>query len=115
MKSVCKSSIYLSVQSAYKVFCYFNVSPFDVKRFEDSFGPGSWGKGVPVLRIYMIDENLKETTKDLYINPFADNWFINLDKGGLSLHVKLLRKYGEKFAGIAYSNTVLTPSLKEDI
>src|SRR3712207_4425642 len=48
--------------------------------------------------------------KTIYIDIFADNWYINLDKSNINVFVKLGRILpNDKFVFIAISNTVITP------
>nr|WP_272509011.1 DUF4912 domain-containing protein [Clostridium ganghwense] len=105
-----KSSIILMVQSAYKVFCYYNISPLTVKNFEDIYGENAWENSKPVLKMYEVDEGIAKEIETIYLDAFANNWYINLNKDDMDVFVKLGRMLpDDKFVAISVSNTITTP------
>lgn len=104
------SRITLLVQNSHTVFCYFSVSPLLIKEFEDKNGEGSWKNSKPVLKVFEVDNGIASEIKTLYIDVFANNWFIKLDKSGVDVFVKLGRMLvNDSFIPFAVSNTVTTP------
>lgn len=105
-----KSSIVLLVQNSNNVFCYFNVSPVAIKEFEDAYGEKVWKNSKPVLKVYEVINGIVSELKTIYIDAFADNWYINLEKDGIDVFVKLGRVLNDdSFVALAVSNTVTTP------
>lgn len=105
-----KSSIVLLVQNANNVFCYFNVSAVEIKEFQDRYGENSWKNSKPVIKVYEVVNGIASEVKTIYINAFADNWFIHLDKDDMDVFVKLGRMLADDtFVAFAVSNTVTTP------
>ncbi|MCT8978142.1 DUF4912 domain-containing protein [Clostridium sp. CX1] len=105
-----KSKLILMVQSAKKVFCYFNVSPMTVKEFEDRYGENSWKNSKPVLKVYSVENGIPREIKTIFIDAFANNWYIDMDKGDLDIFIKMGRVLPDNtFAAFAVSNTVTTP------
>lgn len=105
-----KSSIVLMVQSAHVVFCYYNISPMTIKEFEDMYGEESWRSSKPILKVYEIEGGISKEIETIYLDVFADNWYINLYKSNMNVFVKLGRILpNDKFVSIAISNTVSTP------
>lgn len=107
-----KSSITLMEQSAHTVYCYYNISSKTIKEFEDVYGENSWKDSKPVLVVYKEEEGNREKIDYIYIDPFANNWFIKLKDSGIKIFVKLCRELkGTNIATIAISNSVI--SLKD--
>ncbi|MCD3351542.1 DUF4912 domain-containing protein [Clostridium botulinum D/C] len=105
-----KSSIVLMPQSTHVVFCYYNISSMTIKDFEDIYGEDSWKNSKPVLKVYEVDDGIAKEIETIYLDVFADNWYINLDKTNIHVFVKLGRILADdKFVSIAISNTVITP------
>lgn len=105
-----KSNLILMVQSARRVFCYFNVSPMTVKEFEDRYGENSWKNSKPVLKVYSVENGAAKEVKTIFIDAFANNWYIDVDSDDMDIFVKLGRVLPDNtFAAFAVSNTVTTP------
>lgn len=105
-----KSSIVLLVQNARNVFCYFSVSAVEIKEFQDRYGENSWKNSKPVIKVYEVVNGIASEVKMIYIDAFADNWFIHLDKDDMDVFLKLGRVLADDtFAAVAVSNTVTTP------
>lgn len=104
------SSIVLMVQSAYRVFCYYDISPLMVKKFEDMYGEHMWRNSKPVLKIFQVEQGIAKEIETIYLDAFANNWYINLNKDDIDIFVKIGRMLpDDRFIAIAFSNTVTTP------
>ncbi len=116
MLSKDKSTLVLMVQNGTRVFCYFNISPMMVKEFEDRYGENSWKNSKPVLKVYFVENGIAKEMQTIFIDTFASNWYINLDKDDVDVFVKLGRVLPDNtFAAFAVSNTVTTPRENESI
>lgn len=105
-----KSNIVLMIQSARRVFCYFNISPMTIKEFEDRYGENSWKNSKPAIKAYCVENGIAKEIKTIFIDEFVDNWYINMDRGDQDLFIKLGRILPDNtFAAFAVSNTVTTP------
>lgn len=105
-----KSILTLLVQNAYRVYCYFNISAMTIKEFEDMHGENSWKNSKPVIKVYEVICGEAKEIKTIYIDNLANNWFINLERDGMDIFVKLGRMLpNDNFAAFAVSNTVTTP------
>lgn len=105
-----KFALTLLVQNANTIFCYFNISPVITKIFQDRYGEGFWENSKPVLKVYDSTNNSSRELQTIYLDPLANNWYINLDRSGIDVFVELGRilPNGE-FVQILVSNTVTTP------
>ncbi|WP_045014896.1 DUF4912 domain-containing protein [Clostridium botulinum] len=104
------SYIVLMPKSTNVVFCYYNISSMTIKDFENIYGEDIWKNSKGVLKVYEVDHGINKEIKTIYIDIFADNWYINLDKFNINVFVKLGRILpNDKFVSIAISNTVITP------
>ncbi|MCY6482835.1 DUF4912 domain-containing protein [Clostridium aestuarii] len=104
------SSIVLMVQNAYRVFCYYDISPLTIKRFEDFYGEGAWENSKPVLKVFEICEGKEKERQTIFLDIFADNWYIDMEKDNMKVFIKLGRILSDyKFVSIAESNVVTTP------
>lgn len=105
-----KFALTLLVQNAKTIFCYFNISPVIIKIFQDRYGEDFWKNSKPVLKVYDSTNNSLRELKTINLDPLANNWFINLEKSGIDVFVKLGRILADgKFIPIFVSNTVTTP------
>lgn len=105
-----RSQVVLMVQSAYIVFCYYTISPITIKEFEDIYGEGSWRESKPGLKVLKVTESRTEELETIFLDPFADNWYINLKEDSIRVIVRLGRILEDKrFITIAESNEVITP------
>lgn len=109
-----KSMLVLLVQNCNNVFCYFNISPITVKQFEDKYGENSWRNSKPAIKVYEIVNGCSKEIKTILIDPFANNWYVHLDKDDMDVFVKLGRILpDDTYAPFAVSNTVTTPRSKQ--
>jgi len=114
MPQIDKPKIVLMVQSANTLFCYYNISPITLKEFTDKYGEGSLQNSKAALKVYSVDNGVEKELQTIFIDPFADNWYIHLDKGDIDVFVKLGRYLeNNTFVEFAVSNIVTTPRLGE--
>lgn len=110
LKSNEKTSLVLMVQNSHRIFCYYNISPMTVKEFEDRHGEKSWKNSKPVIKVYSVENGIAKNIKTIFIDPFADSWYIDVEKDDMDLFVKLGRVIPDNtFVAFAVSNTVTTP------
>lgn len=109
------SFIILMLQRPYVAFCYYNVAKSTIKKFENTYGEGSWENSKPLLKVYKIEEDGEKELQSLDLDKLADNWYICLNESNLDVLVKLgrLLPTGE-FVCIATSNSVTAPRNDED-
>lgn len=104
------SSIVLMVQNAYKAFCYYDISPLTVKKFEDMYGENMWRNSKPILKVFQVEQGIAKEIETIYLDAFANNWYINLNRDDMDIFVKLGRMLpDDRVVSIAFSNTVTTP------
>lgn len=109
-----KSMLVLLVQNSNNVFCYFNISPITVKQFEDKYGENTWRNSKPAIKVFEIVNGCSKEVKTIFIDPFANNWYVHLDKDDMDIFIKLGRVLpDDTFAAFAVSNTVTTPRSKQ--
>jgi hypothetical protein len=105
-----KSKLVLLVQNSHNIFCYFNISSLTVKEFEDRYGENSWNNSKPVLKVFKIDNGDALEVKSIYLDPFANNWYIYLQDAPMDVFLKYGRVLpNDNFAALVVSNTVTTP------
>lgn len=105
-----KSNLILMVQSSRKIFCYFNISPMVVKEFKDRYGENSWENSKPILKVYSVKNGIAIEIKTIFIDAFANNWYIDMDSDDMDVFIKLGRVLPDNtFVAFAVSNTVTTP------
>lgn len=109
-----KSKIVLMVQSARRVYCYFSVSPLFIKEFSDKHGEALWSSSKPVLKVYELQGDEEKEIESIFIDTFADNWYIDLNKDAIDILVKLKRLLPDNtYIDVATSNKVTTPRMVE--
>lgn len=101
--------ITLMVQSGYKIFCYFNVSPEYVEELKTEYGEENTRNYKRKIKVYNADTMTE--IKTIHIDPFADNWYINMEAGGIKILAELILilSNGYEFK-VARSNIVNTPN-----
>lgn len=105
-----KFALILLVQNSNTVFCYFNISPVIIKIFQDRYGEDFWKNSKPALKVYDTTNNTSREIKTIYLDPLANNWFINLDRSGIDVFAELGRILSNgEFIPILVSNVVTTP------
>ena len=105
-----KSSLILMVQSSRKLFCYFNISPMDVKEFKETYGENSWKDSKPAIKVCLVENGVAKEIKTILIDVFADNWYIDMERDDVDVFVELGRLLLDNtFYVFAVSNTITTP------
>ena len=93
--------ITLMIQSGYKLFCYFNISP----QFDES--TKSYKRKI---KVYNAD-SMREV-KTVELDPFADNWYIDMEVGGIKAIAELILVLDDGCeVRAATSNIVNTPNI----
>lgn len=81
-----------------------------IKSFEDKNGEGSWKNSKPILKVFEVNNGVPNEIKTIYLDSFANNWFINVDRCGIDAFVKLGRVLpDDTIVYLSVSNTVTTP------
>ncbi|KOA20180.1 hypothetical protein CLHOM_13790 [Clostridium homopropionicum DSM 5847] len=108
------SSVSLLVQGSYTIYCYFNISSKDVYKIKELYGEESWKKSKSMIIVYEFTNEKEIKIYEEHIDPFADNWFITLNRCNIQVLVKLCRKFENgTILPIATSNKVTTLTNKE--
>lgn len=109
-----KSKLVLLVQNSHNIFCYFDISSLTVKEFENHYGEDSWNNSIPALKVFRITNGEATELKTIYLDSFANNWYIHLDKDDMDLFLKYGRILpNDSFVPLVLSNTVTTPRAAE--
>lgn len=106
--------IVLLVQNAETIFTYFVVSPNTIMNFNISNGDYSYNNSSPVLKLYYKNGDTFTEGETVYINSFADSWYIHPHRQGIDAFVKLGRVLEDgKFVELARSNIISIPRNSE--
>ncbi|MBS3976258.1 MAG: DUF4912 domain-containing protein [Syntrophomonadaceae bacterium] len=104
------------VKDPYWIYAYWEVTDQTRQHFNKVYGDGMWEISTPLLRVYDLTESGAAVTldvpfTDLPINPFADNWYINVGQPNHTYCLDLGRLLPNGvFVTVLRSNTVTTPS-----
>jgi hypothetical protein len=104
------------VKDPYWIYAYWEVTDKTRQNFNKTYGDSMWELSTPLLRIYDLTESGAAVTldvpfNDLQINPFADNWYINVGQPNHTYCLDLGRLLPNgTFITVLRSNTVTTPS-----
>lgn len=105
-----KTYIVLLVKNVQKIFCYFNISNKSIEDFEKKYGSSSWGNALPLLKVYYIVNGTPALRDTIPLDPFANNWFIDMHEDDKDVYVEYGRVVsGGEFVSMAVSNMVTTP------
>ncbi len=105
-----KTYLVLMLQNSHKIFCYYNVSSMTVKKFKDKYGEVLWINSKPAIKVYSVENGITRDIKTIFIDPFSDSWYIDIEKDDMDIFVKLGRVISSnEFVEFAISNTVTTP------
>lgn len=99
-----KTIVRLLVQSPTRMYVYWEVSDDSIKMFESQNIDYSSSK--PILKIKNITMNY---SYDIPIDPFANNYYIEVKDPDCVYQVELGRKANDKFINIYTSNTAKIP------
>lgn len=110
MKGEEENSLVLMVQSSHKIFCYYSISPMNVKKFQDIYGEVLWKNSKLAIEVYFIENGLAKNIKTIPMESFMGSCYIDIKKEDVDIFVKfgvILPK--NKFVQLAVSNVVTTP------
>lgn len=109
-----ESFVVLMMQRPYTAFCYYNISNKDIQAIKKKYGKNSWEESKPVLKVYEVKDEEEKQIEYINLDPFADNWYINLKNDDLKIKVKIGRVVNEsEFIELATSNIINTPRAKQ--
>lgn len=97
--------IRLLVQSPTRMFVYWEVSDETVKLFSEKHT--SYSDCTPVLKITNITKNYSYT---IPVDPYANNYYIEVEDSGCDYKVELGRYSKSSFVNIFTSNQATVPS-----
>lgn len=95
----------LLVQSPKRMYAYWEVSNDKIKNFSEKFF--DYNNCIPVLRVINITKNY---FYEIEIDPYANNYYIDVEDENCNYRVELGRKFKNKFVDIYMSNQVTIPS-----
>lgn len=96
--------IRLLVQSPTRMFVYWEVSDDTVKMFSDK--SLNYSDCTPVLKITNITKNYSYT---IPVDPYANNYYIEVEDSGCDYKVELGRAIKDQFINIYTSNQATVP------
>ncbi|MDO7788475.1 DUF4912 domain-containing protein [Desulforamulus aquiferis] len=95
---------------------YWEISTTRQNEFTNLYGAEFWHSSKPIIRVYEVvgmPDSLEQTVqsfRELFLNPWADNWFIEVGKPDRKFYVEYGRLLPSgKYVPILRSNTVTTP------
>lgn len=109
-----KDKIVLQVRDPWWLYTYWELTPQTIQKLKDEL-EGRFHRAKFVLRVYDISHIIFSGENahrffDIYINDYADNWYIDTNGPGRSWCVDLgLRLSDDRFITIVRSNVVTTP------
>ncbi len=99
-----KTIVRLLVQSPTRIFVYWEVSPETVKLLETQ--KINYSESTPILKISNVTMGY---SYELKIDPFANNYYIEVKDADCEYQVELGRKFNNKFFSIYVSNPAKVP------
>ncbi len=99
-----KTVVRLLVQSPTRMFAFWEVSDESIKDFNSH--NARYSDSVPVLKIKNVTMNY---SYDMEIDPFTNNYYIEVKDPDCIYEVELGRKYKNRFINIYTSNDVKIP------
>lgn len=98
------------------LYVYWEVSQHKRHEFFHDYGETAWHTSQQVLRVYDIsgisktDDLTFNSYQEIVVDPFADNWFIEVGQAGRSFIVELGRRLADgRYIKLLSSNMVATP------
>lgn len=97
------------------LYAYWEVNNGKIKEFIHSYGEEAWQTSRQELRVYDITERAKDdpsgsSWREINLDPFADNWFVEVNQPERSFILELGRVLEDgRFVKLLTSNTVSTP------
>lgn len=108
--------IVLMPQSYKVIFCYYGIDEITINKFKRIYGEDFFKNSKPILKVYEVKDETHEEIQTVYLDDFADNWYINVNKANIFVYVKLGRVTTKnEFISIATSNTIATPHKPSNI
>lgn len=105
-----KSYIILLIKNEHTLFCYYNVGTTTIKEFEEKYGENSWGDSKPIIKLYFIENGISREKETIYIDPLANNWYINIEEDDKDVYVELGRLLqSNEYIQILVSGSITTP------
>ncbi|SHK28287.1 DUF4912 domain-containing protein [Desulforamulus aeronauticus] len=110
------SRLVVLVKDPYWLYAYWEVSLDKQKDFIKRYGQEAWHNSRQILRIYDVTglDNQRTLTghsfQEIYLDPFADNWFIHVGQPERSFFLELGRLLPDgTYINLLTSNRVCTP------
>ena len=100
-----RTVIRLLVQSPTRMFAYWEVSEDTIKNFNKN-NP-KYGDCIAVLKVTNLTKNY---SYNIPVNPYADNYYIDVDDPGCKYQVELGRMAKKKFVNLYTSNVASVPA-----
>ena len=100
-----QTMIRLLVQSPKRMYVYWEVSDETIKLFSKEYA--NYSDCTPVLKITNITKNYSYV---IPVDPYANNYYIDVEDSGCNYKVELGRAIKTNFVNIYTSNTVTVPS-----
>ncbi|MGB9887707.1 MAG: DUF4912 domain-containing protein [Moorellales bacterium] len=111
-----REEIVALVKDPYWLHAYWEVTAAKQQEFSQMFGPETWEKSQPVIRVYDVTEAPGPHAgaapyQDVEINDHANNWYLYLGRPEHSFYLELGRRLPDgRFLALARSNVVTLPS-----
>lgn len=106
----------LSVKDPSWLHAYWEISATRQDEFTKLHGSNFWHSSQPVIRVYDVTgltnayDELSHSFREILMDPFADNWFIEVGQADRKFFVELGRLFADgHYVRILRSNTVTTP------
>ena len=110
------SRLVVGVKDPYWLYAYWEVSLEKQKDFLKRYGQEAWHNSRQVLRVYDVtglDDGMPlagHSFQEIYLDPFADNWFIQVGQPERSFFLELGRLLSDgTYVNLLTSNKVSTP------
>ncbi|SHF08340.1 DUF4912 domain-containing protein [Desulforamulus putei] len=98
------------------LYAYWEISSNKYQKFVHRYGEEAWHASRPVLRVYDITGLAEESPltahshQEIFLDPFADNWFIEVGQPDRSFFLELGRLLPDgRYIKLLTSNRVTTP------
>ena len=104
-KSYNQTVIRLLVQSPTRMFVYWEVSEDTIKSFNNIYK--NYDDCIAVLKITNLTHNYSYS---IPVDPFANNYYIEVEDSGCSYQVELGRMVKKNFVNLYTSNVAMVPS-----
>ena len=105
-KNYNRTVIRLLVQSPTRMFVYWEVSDDTIRSFNKKYH--NYDDCVVVLKVTNITNNYSYS---IPVNPFANNYYIEVEDSGCNYKVELGRMVKDSFVNLYTSNVAMVPSM----